>query len=270
MKSMSLSDALQACAKIGYDSVELPVMPDWPGDSAQLSAEARRQFLAQLNEHDLRLAALMENLPALGDEAQHAANIERLKRACELANDLRQGEHVPLVETVLGGKPGEFEAVKERLAGRLRDWAKVAEVAKVTLAVKAHVSNATQRPEQLIELLNLAASPYVTSAYDYSHFQLQDLKLNETLALLLPRTTFIHVKDTEHALGKRGFLLPGEGTIDCAEYFRLLAASNYRGDVVVEVSGQVFGKPGYNPLAAARKCYNHLAPAMKAAGIVRG
>ena len=74
---------------------------------------------------------------------------------------------------------------------------------------------------------------------------------------------FIHVKDTEHAQGKRSFLLPGEGTIDYVEYFKLLAASKYRGDVVVEVSGQVFGKPGYDPLAAARKCYNHLAAAMQ-------
>jgi sugar phosphate isomerase/epimerase len=86
----------------------------------------------------------------------------------------------------------------------------------------------------------------------------------------LPHTTFIHVKDTEHATGKRGFLLPGEGSIDYGEYFRLLAESTYRGDVVVEVSGQVFNKPGYEPLAAARKCYAHLAPAMERAGVRRG
>jgi inosose dehydratase len=209
----------------------------------------------------------MENLPALGDEAQHATNLERLKRACALARDLAQGEHVPLVETVLGGKAGEFEAVKDRLAERLEEWVQVAEATKVKLAVKAHVSNATQRPEQLVWLLKLVASPYLAAAYDYSHFQLQDLKLADTLTQLLPETAFIHVKDTEHALGKRGFLLPGEGTIDYGEYFRLLAASSYRGDVVVEVSGQVFSQPGYDPLAAARKCYNHLAAAMVAAGL---
>jgi len=269
MKSLSLVEALKACAEIGYDSVELPVMPDWPGDSAKLSVDARRELVARLQDHALRLSALMENLPALGDDAQHGANLDRLKRACVLAVDLKQGNHLPLIETVLGGKPGEFEAVKERLASRLKEWAAVAQDAKVTLAVKTHVSNATQRPEQLVWLLKQVASPYLQAAYDYSHFQLQNLKMAETMTVLLPHTAFIHVKDTEHSQDKRGFLLPGEGTIGYTEYFKLLAASSYRGDVVVEVSGQVFGKPGYDPLAAARKCYNHLAPAMEMAGIER-
>jgi inosose dehydratase len=269
MKSLALAEAVKECAEIGYDCVELPVMPDWPGDSAKLSADARRELVARLADHGVRLSALMENLPALGDDTQQAANLNRLKRACALAVELKQGDRPPLVETILGGKAGEFDAVKERLAGRLREWAQVAEGAKVTLAVKAHISNATQRPEQLIWLLKQVASPYLKGAYDYSHFQLQELALADSLSILLPHTAFIHVKDTQHAPGKRGFLLPGEGTIDYVEYFKLLAASSYRADVVVEVSGQVFGQPGYDPLAAARKCYNHLAPAMKSAGIRR-
>lgn len=269
MKSLSLADALVTCAKIGYDCVELPVMPDWPADATKLTADARRELRTQLTDHDLRLTALMENLPALSDDAQQAMNLERLKRACELAQDLKRGESVPLVETILGGKPGEFETVKERLAQRLDEMAKVAQAAGVVLAVKAHVSNATQQPEQLAWLLKQVASPWLKGAYDYSHFELQGLKMAKTMTVLLPQTAFIHVKDTEHSLGKRSFLLPGEGSTDYAEYFKLLQASSYRGDVVVEVSGQVFGQPGYDPQAAARSCYNHLAPAMESAGIQR-
>ena len=87
---------------------------------------------------------------------------------------------------------------------------------------------------------------------------------------LLPKAAFIHVKDTEHAQGKRGFLLPGEGSIDYVAMCKQLATSTYRGDVVVEVSSQVSNKPGYDPLAAARKCYNHLADAFSKAGVRRG
>ena len=51
---------------------------------------------------------------------------------------------------------------------------------------------------------------------------------------------------------------------------RTLAASPYRGDVIVEVSAQLSNKPGYDPLAAASKCYNHLADAFVKAGLQRG
>jgi inosose dehydratase len=270
MKSLPIADALKSCAEIGYDCVELPVMADWPADSARLSADARREIAARLDDLGLRLSALMENLPAIGDEREHAPRLARLKRACQLAQDLGQDGSQPIVETILGGKAGEFESVKEQLVTRLGAWAQVAETARITIAIKAHVSNATQQPGQLSWLLEQAASPWLKAVYDYSHFQLQGLELGKTLADLLPTTAFIHVKDTEHALGKRGFLLPGDGSIDHAAYFKLLAESSYGGDVVVEVSGQISSQPGYDPIAAARKCYNHLAPVMERAGIPRG
>jgi sugar phosphate isomerase/epimerase len=187
-----------------------------------------------------------------------------------LARDLARDMRPPLIETILGGKPGEFDAVKEQLAERLGDWAQIAAKAEVTLAIKAHVSNATQRPEQLLWLLDKVASPWLQAAYDYSHFQLQGLDMRETMNTLLPRAVFIHVKDIEHAMGKRGFLLPGEGTIDYITLFQQLRDSTYRGDVIVEVSSQVFNRPGYDPLVAATKCYNYLADAFSKAGLKRG
>ncbi|MEX2176890.1 MAG: sugar phosphate isomerase/epimerase [Pirellulaceae bacterium] len=276
MKTLPTEKACQVLSELGYDCFELPVMREWPADSAQLSQEQRRAIRNQIGERSLRLTALMENLPAVGDEALQRQNLERLKLAVALAHDLAAKQPppgqpaVPLIETILGGKAGQFEAVKGELVDRLGAWAKVLAEAQVTLAVKAHVSNATQRPEQLLWLLDQVASPWLKAACDYSHFELQGLALKETWDALAPKTVFIHVKDTEHSAGKRGFLLPGEGSTDYAEYFRLLAASEYRGDVVVEVSGQVFSQPDYRPIAAAEICYNHLAPAMQKGGIRRG
>src|SRR5262245_18654800 len=149
MKSLSINAALKAIAEIGYDCVELPVMSDWPADSARFDAGARRELRGQLTERELRLTSLMENLPALGDDAQHRGNLDRLKRAAEMARDLGRDKAVPLVETILGGKAGEFEAVRDRLAERVTAYARVMQDAEVTLAVKAHIGNATQRPEQL-------------------------------------------------------------------------------------------------------------------------
>jgi sugar phosphate isomerase/epimerase len=271
MKSLSTSAALTALKEIGYDCVELPVMPDWHGDSAKLTPAARRDLRAELAIRGLRLTSLMENLPALGSDDQHAANLERLKRAAEVAHDLTPDQGaVPLIETILGGKAGEFDAVKDRLVERLTDWSKVLADAKVLLAIKAHVGNATQRPDQLIWLLDQIASPWLKAAYDYSHFQAQGLDLKATLKTLIPRSVFIHVKDIERMGEKFGFVLPGEGTIDYGQMFQQIRQASYRGDVMVEVSSQVSSKAGYDPLAAARKCYNHLAEAFSKAGLKRG
>ena len=77
MKTIPIGAALKALMEIGYDCTELPVMPDWPADSAKLTAEARREIKTQLADRGLKLTALMENLPALGDDAKHRANLDR-------------------------------------------------------------------------------------------------------------------------------------------------------------------------------------------------
>lgn len=271
MKSLDIATALEAVSKIGYDCVELPVMKEWPADSATFSRAEGARWRDLLAARRLRLSALMDNLPALGDEASHQANLERLKRAAEMARVLEPNDaRRPVIETIMGGKAGDFETVKAKLVERLRDWAKVMEEAEVKLAVKAHIGNATQQPSQLLWLLQQVASPWLVAAYDYSHFELQDLDIKDTTDMLLPRSAFIHVKDTEKAQGKRSFLLPGEGTTDYVRLLKLVSQSNYQGDVVVEVSSQLSNRPDYEPLAAARKCYNHLARAFSEAGVTRG
>lgn len=262
MKSLPLAESLTQCAAIGYQCVELPLLATWPADSATFSAAAKKDFRVGLAKHRLRLSALMENLPILGDETKHKQNLERLKAAAELAHELSP-EDPPLVETVLGGKPAEWEESKKKIVDRLADWMRVMSDAKVRLAIKAHISNAIQQPDQLQWVLEQAASPWLVAAYDYSHFELQKLSLDESLRPFQGRTHFVHVKDAVGEAGKFQFVLPGEGKTKYDELFAALAKMPYRGDILVEVSGQVHSKPGYDPVAAAKKSFAALAPAMK-------
>lgn len=277
MRSLPLAEALATLAQIGYECTELPVMPDWPGDSRRMTHAQRQTLRHQLTEHRLRLSALMENLPlaAVDDETPL---LDRLRHALTLASELTSpmdspgaaGEQRgPVVETILGGRPGSFEDVKERLAERLHRWAEVAADGKVVVAIKAHVSNAVQRPEQLIWLVEQVASPWLKAAYDYSHYQVQGLGLAETLQIVRPHLAFVHVKDGESADGRTRFLLPGEGRTDYAQLWQRLLAWGYRGDVVVEVSSQISTAPGYDPLTAARQCYLVLSRARQQA-LARG
>jgi hypothetical protein len=43
----------------------------------------------------------------------------------------------------------------------------------------------------------------------------------------------------------------------------LLREGGYRGDVCCEVSGMVSSKPGYDPVAAAKRCYQNVSPAFE-------
>lgn len=268
MKSLTLAEALAECAKIGYDGVELALMPDWPADPKQLSAEARRELAQRLAGSGLALLGLMENISEPAEEAQHLANLERLKAAAELGHALSP-KTPTVIETILGGKPTQWTQNRERLVERLRDWEKVAAASETVVTVKPHVANALHTPADALWLMQQVGSRWLKLAYDYSHFALQGLPLAETLTALIPKTEFVHVKDARGTAEKFEFLLPGESDVDYVAYFRALQAAGYQGPVVVEVSGQISGRAGYDPRAAARQSYASLAPAMDKAGVRR-
>jgi inosose dehydratase len=258
MKSLAVPEALKTLAGIGYRGVELVAMPGWPTDPKQLSEADRKDLRKRLLDSQLSLDGLMENLPEPAADDAHKTNLERLKAAAELGHALSP-EAPPPIETILGGKPGTWDAVKEKVADRLRAWAEVARAAKTIVAVKPHVGNALQSPEGLLWLLKQIDSPWVKLTYDYSHFAVQGMNLAKTAEQLLPHTAFIHLKDVKGTPQKFEFLLPGTEGIDYAGYAKILRTAKYPGGVVVEVSSQLFNKPGYDPVAAARLCWKNLA-----------
>ena len=267
MRSLKLAEALKVCAEIGYSGVELACLKDWPCDAAVLTKADRATLRSQLNDLALDLPSLMENLGLAVPEAQHQANLERLKAACELAHDLAPGE-APLIETVLGGKPTEWEQLRDKMVVALKDWERVASSHKTVVAIKAHLSGALHTPQDAKWLVQQIDSPWIRLVYDYSHFQRQKLDLKESLTAMIRETVFVHIKDNLTTDGKTEFALPGDARdIDYAEYLTLLRTNGYRGSVVVEVSAQVFNKPGYDALAAAKRCYANIHPAFIKAGL---
>jgi sugar phosphate isomerase/epimerase len=266
MKGVATAAALKTCADIGYSGVELPLMPDWPCDPAKLPRVERAALRQQLTDLSLDLPALMENLPLVVPAAQHQTHLERLRAAAGLAHELVP-DAPPLIETVLGGKPDQWAELKQSMVDALGDWERVAAAGKTVIAIKAHVSNALRTPEDALWLVRQIRSPWIKLAFDFSHFQRQQLDLKTCWQTMAAETVFIHVKDNLTVDGKTEFALPGEGETDYVDYVQLLKTGGYRGSVMVEVSAQVSSKPGYNPVLAAERCYLNLRPAFERAGL---
>jgi sugar phosphate isomerase/epimerase len=254
MKDLPVEEALQVCARIGYRHVELALNAGYPTEPKEFSAEARRRVAGQLAALNLEVPCLMLNLSLTADAKGHEAALRSIGEAARVARDL-QPNQPPMVETVLGGKPALWEEQKGAMVTQLRDWAAAAKQSGVVIALKAHVASAVNSPERLLWLLDQVPSDSLALAYDFSHFEVQGMDLEESLRAMLPRTRFIHVKDSLGDPQKFQFLLPGEGRTDYAKYFSLLKRLGYSGPVCVEVSGMIFKKPGYDPVDAATRSF---------------
>jgi sugar phosphate isomerase/epimerase len=265
MKGVALDVALRECAAIGYSHVELALNPGYPTEPASFSSDARQASRARATELNLELPCLMVLMSLTADEKAHAQALTLIATAGQLARDLVP-EHPPILETIVGGSPTKWDEQKAGMSDKLRDWAAAAEAARTTIAIKAHVNSAVNSPERLLWLLDEVKSSAIQVAYDYSHFELQGIDMAESMRLLLPRTKFVHVKDSAGNATKFQFLLPGEGRTDYVRYFRNLLQNGYKGPVCVEVSSQVFNKPDYDPISAAKRCYKTLSTALGKAG----
>ncbi len=269
MPGVRTEDAIGRVAAVGFDSIELDCRLKSDADPARVD-DARRKVLRQkLGDSGLALRALMIELRPSADAAQHAAALDELKRAAQLAHDLAP-DAPPLLQTVLGG--GKWDELQKMYVERLADWARTAEQTRTLVAIKPHRQGALSQPAQAVWIFEQLGKPaWLRMVYDYSHYAYRGLPLDETIRTALPYMAHVAAKDAvEDADKKVTFALAGEtGKIDFPTILRLLQEGGYRGDVCCEVSRSVWSQPGFDADAAARTCYKNMAAAFEKAGIVR-
>jgi len=235
-------------------------MPGW-SEPDQLSQETRRRLSRQLQAAELEVSAFMEEIYLLDRDMPRQVGLDRVRKAAGLGHDISRS--TPLIETVLGGKSPDWEGNKHQMVERLGEWAAESAAADALLCVKAHVGGAVDTPEKLLWLYHQVNLPSLKLTYDYSHFQVAGFPLESTLQAILPYCAFIHVKDAKGDAAHPKFLLAGDGSVDYAEYFRILRKGGYSGPVVAEVSIQLQNAASYDPAYAARHCYGCLSSALK-------
>lgn len=268
MKSLKTEQAIDHIREIGFDSFEMTVWQGWDADSEKMGIQRRRNLRKRIMDSGLVLTSLMEHVSLLDAKRQKNA-IRRLKEASDLAHDLVP-ESPPLIQTVLGG--GRFEENKNEVRDRLEEWVRLTESCRATIAIKPHRGGVVSKPAEATWLFEQLGQPKrLRMVYDYSHYAYRKMTIEKTIETALPYIAHVAVKDAVQGKDNRVvFQLPGEaGTIDFAKIIRLLHAGGYRADINCEVSGMVWSKSEYDPVAAARKCYAVLAKAFRDAGVER-
>lgn len=268
MPTVPVDVAIRHVAELGFEGIELAVIPNYTTELSTLDAAERKRIARLLREYRLALPAIAAHSNLLETEPEaYARNVARLKGAVDLAVEWAQGDQLAVIETVPGGKPENWERDKARLAERTAELAEYAAGRGVTLAMEPHIGAIIETPDRVLELLAMVNSPYLKVNFDISHFDIIGLPIEETVAAMAPVSAHTHVKDQRGRYPDFEFLIPGEGDFDYVTYLKAMQAHGYTGFITAEVSVMVQRRPDYDPLAAAALSYQTLDRAFKQAGL---
>jgi sugar phosphate isomerase/epimerase len=270
MPLVPIETAVAHCAGLGFDGLELTVIPGWSTDAAGLDAAERKRIRLLYDDHKIELCGMSGNTPLLAaDAGEHAANMARLRGYLDLAAELQHPGETLIVTTTSGGGADDWESDKGALVERFGELAEYARQTGVMIGAEPHVGTALRRPEDVLWLVDQVNSPGLTIHFDISHFNVQGMDMETVVAQLAPHSLHTHVKDERGIAPDHEFLIPGEGEMDYPSYLRAMAKTGYDGHIVVEISIMVQRRPNYDALAAATQSYQVLSRAFEEAGIDR-
>ena len=270
MPTVPVEIAIRHIAKLGFDGIELTVIPGYTTELSTLNSSERQRIAKLLKDHHLPLSAIAahSNLLATNKE-DYQKNMWRLKGGVDLAVDLVEDGIMPAVNTTPGGSPNQWEELKSFLVERINELVDYAKLRGVTIAMEPHVGAIIDTPDKMRECLDLVDSPYFKVNFDISHFDVVGFTIEEAVAALAPHSIHTHVKDQRGRHPNFEFLIPGEGDFDYVTYLKEMQESGYDGFITVEVSTMVQQRKGYDPLAAATLSYQTLSRAFAEASIER-
>ena len=261
MRDLPYMEGLGHIARIGYKHAEITLRSGWNTEPRLLTRANRAEIRKRIGDLGLTLVDVMEGMqPASNVTVEQ--NLERLRAAAEMAHECSPGAPA-LIQTPIGGRPGTWMERRDAMAEELAKWASKLDELDVTFCIKPHSKQVMGRPEQLLWMLDRVNHPRMKGVYDYGHFMAFGLGLEETIRQVAPRAGFVHIKDAVGKAPDHRFVLPGDGGVDYAHFLKTMAEVRYQGPIVVEVSTDVFGQPGYNPVTTAQHVWDRLSPVFR-------
>lgn len=265
MPRVEMDKAVPHLASLGYDGIEITVIPGYTTELGTLDTGERRRIRGLFAQHGVEMPAIAGHTSLLDpDVRQHAANMKRLKATVELAADLATGGLAPCLDTTPGGRSEDWPDVRDRLLNEVGDLVDFGARHGVVIAMEPHIGCCLCDVERTLWLLERIDAPYLKLNYDISHFDVAGVPTAESVAALAPHTVHTHVKDQRGTTPDFEFLIPGEGDFDYVEYLDAMKAAGYDDYITVEVSMMVQQREDYDPLDAAGVAYRTLDAAFEA------
>ncbi|MBX3053423.1 MAG: sugar phosphate isomerase/epimerase [Caldilineaceae bacterium] len=270
MPDVSIDVSLPHLAGVGYDAVEIVVLPRFSTALTKMDAAERQRIPGLLKSHRLTLSAVNYYTALLEpDPTIWAGHLAAIKETIDLAVDWAQGDEPPVVISGVGGSPGELPARMVEVIDRAGAIAEHATQRGVVVALEPHIGAAIETPDLMAEVLDQIDSPAIRVNFDISHFNVMGIPIEESVAKMLPYTAHTHVKDERGRTPDYEYVVPGEGEFDYVAYLQAMKRGGYAGVVSVEISFMVQRRAGYDPLATAAISYDVIAPAFEKAGVQR-
>jgi sugar phosphate isomerase/epimerase len=257
-------------SQLGYDGIELTVIPGYTTELSLLDAAERKRIAHMLKEYHLALPAIAGHTHMVERDPDTAAlHWSRLTAAVDLALDWAQDGAPPAVDTTVGGTPEQWDELRPLMIERVGELVRYGEQRGVVIAIEPHVGSMLDTPARVLELLDAIRSPNLKLNFDISHFNVMGIPIAESVAALAAHSVHTHVKDERGVVPNFEFLIPGEGEFDYVAYLHAMREHGYTGFITAEISIMVQRRPAYDPLAAAEQTYRTLARAFEQAGVER-
>lgn len=260
-------EAIPRVHAMGFDALELNVGDDWPTAPTKLDQDARQRLCDAYQAAGFPSPVLMNLIGLCGFNEDTDAKQRALADTCKLSTDLDFDGGSRVVTTTLGANRGDWNECRERVVDTIVPYARIAEDHGVTLAIEAHVGQELDSPEKAVWFVQQVNRPSVRLNFDHSHFHVLNMDLRHSAELCAPYSVHTHIKDGAMVDGQVQFQLPGEGTLDLAEYFRVVRDVGLDLPITAEVTGQIWKLNDYDPWATAQRCYDLMQAGLRDSGV---
>ncbi len=238
-KEVDALDILPRLAKIGYDGFDLSFSYEFEYSESRFNREAL-DWVKQVRETLDELGLTMHHSHAPFDASARGALVEKVMQSCQIlgiqytvVHPIWRREDMTIIDNV-----DEFIEVNEKGMQNILPAAEAYGVKALTENLLWGASIAPKNMDTLVEAVN---SPYFGWCFDVGHAHAFHHEPAELIGLR-------HVPDMFHIHDNHGtewdeHLMPGDGTVDWADFAKVMKEIGYQGDFTLEAHHQTLAAP---------------------------